>query len=148
VVLGNFYPLEMLSILDEIITRDGGDCEFHFDYRLGILASLMVMRTLKRFQFNFLTWLSFQAGYTSSYLIQPFQALKLANCLGTFDSVGDIGGLFVTSCTGKITIHKRASLGKRNRAGKMSMKAIFKCTMHCHVWLQSAMSIVHRKALH
>lgn len=115
-VLGNFYPLEMLSILDEIITRDGGDCEFHFDYRLGILASLM--------------------------------ALKLANCLGTFDSVGDIGGLFVTSCTGKITIHKRASLGKRNRAGKMSMKAIFKCTMHCHVWLQSAMSIVHRKALH
>ncbi|KAL9336973.1 hypothetical protein Peur_071461 [Populus x canadensis] len=102
----------MLSILDEIITRDGGDCEFHFDYLPGILASLMAMRTLKRFQ------------------------------------VGDIGGLFVTSCTDKITMHKRASLGKRNRAGKMSMKAIFKCTMQCHVWLQSAMSTVHRKALH
>jgi hypothetical protein len=79
VVLGNCYPLEMLSILDEIITRDGGDCEFHFDYLLGILASLMVMRTLKRFQFNFLTWLSFQAGYTSSYLIQPFSGPETGN---------------------------------------------------------------------
>lgn len=73
-MLGNCYPLEMLSILDEIITRDGGDCEFHFDNLPGILASLM--------------------------------ALKPAICLGAFDRVDDIGGLFVTSCTDKITIHE------------------------------------------
>jgi len=79
VVPGNCYPLEMLSILDEIITRDGGDSEFHFDYLPGILASSMAMRTLKRFQFNFLTWLSFQAGYTSSYLMQPFSGPETGN---------------------------------------------------------------------
>lgn len=52
-------------------------------------------------------------------------------------------GLFVTSCTDKITIHKRASLGKRNRAGKMSMKAIssvqcnamFGCKAQCQQYI-------------